>query len=325
MNLAKIADRTNNSVNYIRDQQGILIIGNGFDRDLGRDITFEEFYESKHWPDKNTECPLCAFLNDALQSEFWYDLEKALSEYVDVNSINLHRVTDKDYNFYLKIIEGFEKYAASKSITTLEDIRMAKGRQCKKVPFAYLVFETILLHKLYHIFSFNYTDLHILADLVYENNQIEKRKRIALSNKMEYIHGSLENKDIIIGAKDSQTAPGLELMRKTNRLRNTKIVDRLKTANQVVFFGHSLSEVDRCYFDAFFENIKNGISTCRSVIIITRDEKSKFDIQNNLQEFYKIDWHCSQVEYFTIEDYKKQVRKDQQLPILEKIDHLSLI
>jgi hypothetical protein len=323
MNLAKIANRTNKSVNYFRNQQGILIIGNGFDRDLGRDITFEEFYESELCP-KNSGCPLCAFLNDAHKSEFWYDLEKALSRYVDVN-LDIDRDINKDYEFYMKVIEGFEEYATSKSITTLEDIRQTHGRQCQKVPLAYLVFETILLHPLYHIFSFNYTDIQGLAEVVYENNRIEKQKRIALSDKMEYIHGSLGNKDIIIGAKDSQTAPGLELMRKTNRLRNTKIVDRLKTANQVVFFGHSLSEVDRCYFDAFFENIKNGISTCRSVIIITRNEESELAIKNNLRKFYEIDWRYPQIEYFTTEDYQKQVRMDKQLPILEKIDCLSLI
>lgn len=163
-------------------------------------------------------------------------------------------------------------------------------------------------------------------NLVCINNRIDKSKQklIAFLSRLEYTHGSLATKDIILGAKNESAYAGLELIRKTNRLKNTTIVDRLDKANQVVFFGHSLSSVDRCYFDTFFENIANGANTiCRKIIICTYDDNSKLNIKQNLKEFYGIDWDYPVIEYYTIADYIKEVSINHPLPILNKIENLS--
>ena len=134
----------------------------------------------------------------------------------------------------------------------------------------------------------------------------------------------MATQDIILGAQDKLTVKGLELMRKTNLLKNTKIIADLEKACQVVFFGHSLSVVDRCYFDSFFKRIKEGKGDCRSVIIFTRDKNSALSIKKNLKELYGIDWRCPIIEYFTIDDYVKVVSKNRRLPILDKIEYLAL-
>lgn len=318
----KLASMTGKSSHYIKQQLGVFVIGNGFDRAIGRDITYNQFYESGLWPrEEHMKCPMKEYLDNVHKQSEWFDFEVALSNYVDADN-NLKRDIEKDVIFYQKLVEGMFRYASSKNIETIDVIKKYKGIQVKEVPLAYHVLETILLQPLYHIYSFNYTELDSLFDLIIKYN--EKAKQVISNIKLEYIHGSLATHDIILGAQDRLTVNGMELMRKTNLLKNTKIIADLENANQVVFFGHSLSVVDRCYFDAFFKRIKEGNSVCRSVIIFTKDERSSFCIKENLKRFYDIDWKCPVIEYFTIDDYVKQVSKDDRLLILNKIERLAL-
>lgn len=328
MNISQLAYKIGKPVSYIKDLSGLLVIGNGFDRDLKRTITFSDFYKSNYWPrEEQLKCPLSSYLDSAHKEEQWFDLEEALSNYVDPNN-SLDRDPKKDMVFYNHLVEGLSKYASSKTIETLTTIQEKRGRQVKEMPLAYLVLESILLSPFYkNIYSFNYTELDSLADLIFTNNRIDKgqQTKIAFSSKLEYTHGSLATKDIILGAKNESTYPGLELIRKTNKLKGTTIVDRLSKANQVVFFGHSLSSVDRCYFDKFFEGIADGSNqTCRKIIIITFNDESKLQIRNNLMMFYGIDWSCSKIDIYTIENYLNEVTVNQQLSILKEIEELSL-
>jgi len=217
---------------------------------------------------------------------------------------------------------------SSKNIQSINSIKQYKGKLHKQVPLAYQVLETVMQNPLYRIFSFNYTELRSIEQLILENNRMDRsiKNRIScLENILEYVHGSLDTNDIILGAKDSQTINGYEIMRKTQQLKVNHLVDELEQANQVVIFGHSLSAIDRCYFDDFFTQIKKIESHCRSVIIITHDEKSMLEIKQNLNQFYDLDWKCPVIEYYTTIDYEKHIAHNKPLRILEKINNLSLL
>lgn len=62
----------------------VLILGNGFDLDLGLKTTYKDFWESDDCP-KDYPAPLIRHLNDVwgdnLESVRWYDLENQLYEY----------------------------------------------------------------------------------------------------------------------------------------------------------------------------------------------------------------------------------------------------
>lgn len=62
----------------------VLILGNGFDLDLGLKTSYKDFWESKYCP-KDYPAPLIRHLNskwgDELESVRWYDLENELLEY----------------------------------------------------------------------------------------------------------------------------------------------------------------------------------------------------------------------------------------------------
>ena len=64
----------------------ILILGNGFDLDLGRTTSYKSFYESKFCP-KDYPAPIIKHLNerwtDNLESVKWYDLENEILNYYE--------------------------------------------------------------------------------------------------------------------------------------------------------------------------------------------------------------------------------------------------
>lgn len=64
----------------------ILILGNGFDLDLGRETSYKSFYESEFCP-KDYPAPIIKHLNerwaDNLESVKWYDLENEILNYYE--------------------------------------------------------------------------------------------------------------------------------------------------------------------------------------------------------------------------------------------------
>ena len=64
----------------------ILILGNGFDLDLGRKTSYKSFYESEFCP-KDYPAPLIKHLNEKwhnnLESVKWYDLENEILNYYE--------------------------------------------------------------------------------------------------------------------------------------------------------------------------------------------------------------------------------------------------
>ena len=69
----------------VRIQRSIvLVLGNGFDFDLGLRTSYKDFWESEHCP-KDYPAPLVKHLNekwpDNLDKVKWYDLENELLQY----------------------------------------------------------------------------------------------------------------------------------------------------------------------------------------------------------------------------------------------------
>lgn len=54
----------------------VLILGNGFDLDLGWKTSFQEFVKSDYWPlkDKQPNSPMADHIANRIQVERWYDV-----------------------------------------------------------------------------------------------------------------------------------------------------------------------------------------------------------------------------------------------------------
>lgn len=70
----------------------LLIIGNGFDLDLGRNTRYSDFAKSDFWP-KNLKSQLYRYLSQKSQIEKWFDLEGELANYVQKmgNTVSSYR------------------------------------------------------------------------------------------------------------------------------------------------------------------------------------------------------------------------------------------
>ena len=70
----------------IEPRRIVLILGNGFDIDLGLNTSYKDFYKSGECP-QYYPAPIIYYLNQSLQDRLdsvrWYDLENALHEYYD--------------------------------------------------------------------------------------------------------------------------------------------------------------------------------------------------------------------------------------------------
>lgn len=75
----------------------VVILGNGFDLDLGLKTSYKSFWESKYCP-KDYPSPLISYLNSSLGQTIddvrWYDLENAFLKYANIVNQPLHFNSD---------------------------------------------------------------------------------------------------------------------------------------------------------------------------------------------------------------------------------------
>lgn len=257
----------------------LLVIGNGFDLDLGRNTRYSDFAKSDFWP-KNLESQLYGYLKMKSQLERWFDLEGELGKYVDkLNDQRLAsyrstipNVAIKDENDIKIIVEAMISYLIS----------VEKNVTPKESSLAVKVFSLVCRDRAFQkVYSFNYTDLSHLADWL----NLEKEP------SFEYVYGCLTDHSAILGVNDSvDTIDGnYDFLRKSfnSHYASHPISYDLQDVDEVVFFGHSLGENDYHYFGSFFkqqckENMerKDG----RSITIFTYNEKSRMEIMHTLHK-----------------------------------------
>lgn len=111
------------------------------------------------------------------------------------------------------------------------------------------------------IISFNYTSI------------IERmtRDRFCTSKgNLLHIHGSLApNDDIVFGVEDSAKLSKEHVFLYKAHSRHLKVQefsDWLNTAERIIFYGYSLGDTDRQYFESFFRKLCSGDTTCTELV-----------------------------------------------------------
>lgn len=67
--------------------------------------------------------------------------------------------------------------------------------------------------------------------------------------------------------------------------RETNLLSDLQDADKVVFFGHSLGNIDAYYFQNFFEMLSDQITqTKKEILFYTYDEKSIQQLKLNIEK-----------------------------------------
>lgn len=257
----------------------LLILGNGFDLDLGRNTRYSDFAKSKFWP-KELDSQLYRYLNERSQIEKWFDFEGELANYI--TKLNAHRlasyrstipeIAKQDEHDFNIIVESMINYL----------IYVEEDKKPKEPSLAINVFLLVCQDKAFQkVYSFNYTDLSRLAE-EFCSDRVPS---------FEYVHGCLSDKSAILGVNDSvDTIDGnYDFLRKSfNRhYASHPISYDLHDVDEVVFFGHSLGDNDYHYFQSFFkQQCKEDMirEDGRGITIFTYNEKSRMEIMHTLHK-----------------------------------------
>lgn len=271
-------------------KNSILILGNGFDLDLGLPTSYKDFANSPFWPFNE---PLDKFdalsgnlpesIHDLMhydsKSKTWFDIEASLGRYATLNySYNpLSDISNHEEDFqranvdqahYNKLVESLSQYLISIQENSInENSTAAKVLKaiCESSWFS-------------GIFSFNYTNLKIFSN------------KLGITSDFWYthMHGNLSN-GIILGIENYMDFfPGYRYMCKeyNPNYASRFLTHRLQQAHEVVFFGHSLSEIDYHYFKQFFAKQSDpnlSQDEAKVIVIFTYDNESRMNILDRLR------------------------------------------
>ena len=259
----------------------VLIVGNGFDLNLGLKTSYEDFFKSDFFPKDAgntklvemcldpeggfepplTEVSVFDYLRGYKNLHNWCDIERALGElpgllkqkekhgiYISKDSFDQLHIAFADY-LRSVLDEGYQN--------------LDPGR------FAYRLAQALDLDDLV-VYNFNYTD---------------SLERINPDYKelVTYVHGSLADDSIIFGVEDNlevQKQYDFFLKSFSPFYRSHKIKQDLKNSRDIIFFGHSLSKADYHYFEDLFQNLTDNGKDLgeRNVTIFTKNEKSRREI-----------------------------------------------
>lgn len=255
----------------------ILIIGNGFDLDLGLKSRYRDFMSSTTWEKTKSRdfiisCNLLQHLEEKNKIETWFDAESELLNYaLEVTEGTYRSPQDSDK-------EGHDLYQALlKRYLTKEQ----ESYQLNHNSVAVLLMKAVIENGCFdEIYTFNYTDI----------NKVLKKAGLYSPIRITYMHGSLaEHDNIILGIDtDKSIHKNYQFLFKTNSrfYRYNTLIESMEKADEIIFFGHSINGMDFPYFKDFFmrqANPSEGFKR-KYITIFTYDNDSDQVIRNNFRD-----------------------------------------
>jgi hypothetical protein len=219
----------------------VIIIGNGFDRNLGFPTGYPDFLKSEQFQNLlDQKNGIAVHLESVNSLQNWIDIENEFQKYSDSfnNTYGPSHQKESVKRWYLEIVNALIEY-----LNTIDYTKYDKNSE------AFKLLQSI--DKVTYICDFNYTpSVSLIA------------KELELDNRVAHIkvHGGLEDKNIVFGVSD-----GCDIYKEHNFLRKaaTKnypaidLADGLREPDEIHIFGHSLGNMDYDYFKPFFTYIAN--------------------------------------------------------------------
>lgn len=239
-------------------EETLLIVGNGFDLSMGFKTSYGNFMKSSYFPNMETST-LCSCLHKQYEENMgWIDIENELSEYSRM--LTTKKLNAQKYNTILDIGSLREEYDELKSSLKFylqEETKRAFGPSPDN-PAKRVIDQLPADSK---IISFNYTSI------------IERmtRDRFCTSKgNLLHIHGSLAPyDDIVFGVEDSAKLSKEHVFLYKAYSRHLKVQefsDWLNSAERIIFYGYSLGDTDRQYFEKFFRKLCSGDSSFTELV-----------------------------------------------------------
>lgn len=275
----------------------LLVIGNGFDKDLGLATTYKEFVDSSIWKEmydkrskENSNPSLLHYLYGRRFYDKWYDIEAALLEYVskrpDGSFVNNLQKDKEDYGLLCSTLVDYLKSLFEGKGQKIID----KSDIMRKSPAGRLLREVIRGEQNI-IYSFNYTPIRLIMQTVegsgrYHEDPIQLHGAI---NEKSIWDEKYNDNSIILGIETedfNSIAPGYSFLLKSNRpeYKPSNIAKDLMESHRVIIFGHSLNKMDFGYFEEYFRSLSLSSDSSRELTIITKDIESKQTLLDNLRQ-----------------------------------------
>lgn len=247
--------------NNTNDYKTVLIVGNGFDLNIGRPTSYFDFMKSVYFEDlisvdKNT---LARYLKSKhTSSGKWIDIERELGNYardlLGLNTDIFNRIARG--KIFSEIRNNFRndfKSLCSALIGYLDEVEREPEQRITIDELAsYKMLVEIVNEKNdYHVINFNYTS-YIDQFIGFANEG-----RYEPDYKIHQIHGSLDDNNIVFGLQDSFELPQEYSFLFKSHSKYQDVVGLphiLKSADKIIFFGYSLGETDHSYFEDFFKS-----------------------------------------------------------------------
>ena len=255
----------------------ILIIGNGFDLDIGMKTRYRDFMESGIWRktkehDNALSYSILKYLEEKNRLESWFDVENELLNYALEISEGTYRSpqeTDRrGFELFQNKLKEYIQIEQETFITRVASTAIAS-------------ITNILCNGFFtNIYSFNYTDL----------SKFMSRLNIKVSIPISYIHGSLgKNDNIVLGIEtDKKIHKDYKFLFKTNSrfYSSNDLNENMDEANEIVFWGHSINGMDFPYFKDFFtkQSLPSEGRNRKKITIFTYDGESEECIRHNFRE-----------------------------------------
>lgn len=243
----------------------LIVLGNGFDLDLGWKTSYSDFYKAKQR--KFESLNRMSYVHKMITEGHWYNLEGYLRDCM--REVLSEKIEELNY-FWILCRNMIGEYLSQHNIyTTIAD-------SC-----AYRMLSEISSSD---IVSFNYTNPF---DTIGLNN-----------HDILYVHGCLKNRatgaeiklgvDSLVRSQNELTISEekLKYIIKTYKNHN---VDRLltlsKIADNIIIYGHSLGITDSDYFRPIFKGIIENKVINKTIYIVTYNETSLQCIKDNMLEY----------------------------------------
>ncbi|MDK2062799.1 AbiH family protein [Aliarcobacter butzleri] len=218
----------------------IIIIGNGFDLSLGLKTSYKDFIQSNYFNllVKNNNS-LALYLNEKKEINNWVDIEKELTEY----SKQIQDDKSKVKNDFKELKNALMDYLKESQEEEINENSKAFEMMKNEIKDTEI------------IYNFNYTNSVFKVARILEISNIEF--------KHSYVHGSIENKNIIFGIEDDARINDNHIFLKKSSNINfaeSNIIRVLNNSGEkinLVIFGHSLGITDSSYFKNYFYSLTN--------------------------------------------------------------------
>lgn len=263
----------------------VLILGNGFDLDLGIPTKYEQFAnDKKYWPFKDSfsfeEDSLPFFLNKHKnQVDTWFDLEELLACYAsESQDLPKEKILQAKQDFSI-LSKALKEYLIKQEESFVEQMQNSMGQTRRMTP-AHRVLQLFLKKRVRSIYTFNYTNTYRIANQLILN----------FEGIFNHVHGSTQDDNIILGAGDQRQIKDsfFEFYKSASPFyKSNNLVEDLNNADEVYIFGHSLGKNDHDYFSEFFKMASKTVQRPFvpdkiKVRIFTLNDNSEIELKKQL-------------------------------------------